>query len=81
MKEVFEIYDGSAEAKKAKGKSKNLSAVYRSCPQKHCAGCLKDLAAAGVRCGRGDRCCNQCRSSVGSFGASDCRSDLFWLPG
>ena len=25
MKERFEIYDGSAEAKKAKGKSKNLS--------------------------------------------------------
>ena len=24
MKELFEIYDGSAEAKKAKGKSKNL---------------------------------------------------------
>ena len=41
----------------------------------------ENLAAAGVRCGRGDRCCNRCRSSVGSFGASDRRSDLFWLPG
>ena len=71
MKELFEIYDGSAEAKKAKGKSKNLngfsSAVYRICPQKHCAGCLKDLAAAGVCCGRGDRCCNGSRSGVGAF--------------
>lgn len=84
MKELFEIYDGSAEAKKPKEnpKSERLSsAVYRICPQKHRAGFLKDLAAAGVRCGRGDRCCNRCRSSVGSFGASDRRSDLFWLPG
>ena len=77
MKERFEIYDGSAEAKKAKGKSKNLS----SCAQKHCAGFLKDLAAAGVRCGRGDRCCNRCRSGVGAFGASDRRSNLLRLPG
>ena len=36
---------------------------------------------AGVRCGRGDRCCNRCRSSVGPFGASDRRSDLLRLPG
>lgn len=28
MKELFEIYDGSAEAKKAKGKSKNLSGFH-----------------------------------------------------
>ena len=28
MKERFEIYDGSAEAKKAKGKSKNLSGFH-----------------------------------------------------
>lgn len=28
MKEVFEIYDGSAESKKAKGKSKNLSGFH-----------------------------------------------------
>lgn len=28
MKELFEIYDGSAEAKKAKGKSKNLSSFH-----------------------------------------------------
>lgn len=85
MKERFEIYDGSAEAKKAKGKSKNLSgfhpAVYRICAQKHRAGWLKDLAAAGVRCGRGGRCCNGCRSGIGTFGASDRRSDLLWLPG
>ena len=84
MKERFEIYDGSAEAKKAKGKSKNLSGfhpLFTAAEQKHCAGFLKDLAASGVRCGRGDRCCNRCRSSVGPFGTSDRRSDLFWLPG
>ena len=41
-------------------KSERLSsAVYRICAQKHCAGFLKNLAAAGVRCGRGDRCCNR----------------------
>ena len=28
MKELFEIYDGSAEAKKAKGKSQNLSGFH-----------------------------------------------------
>ena len=28
MKERFEIYDGRAEAKKAKGKSKNLSSFH-----------------------------------------------------
>ena len=28
MKERFEIYDGSEEAKKAKGKSKNLSGFH-----------------------------------------------------
>ena len=28
MKELFEIYDGSAEAKKAKEKSKNLSGFH-----------------------------------------------------
>ena len=28
MKELFEIYDGSAEAKKAKGKPKNLSGFH-----------------------------------------------------
>ena len=28
MKELFEIYDGSAEAKKAKGKSKNLNGFH-----------------------------------------------------
>ena len=28
MKERFEIYDGSAEAKKAKGKPKNLSGFH-----------------------------------------------------
>lgn len=28
MKELFEVYDGSAEAKKAKGKSKNLSGFH-----------------------------------------------------
>ena len=28
MKELFEVYDGSAEAKQAKGKSKNLSGFH-----------------------------------------------------
>ena len=36
--------------------------AFYGCPQKHRAGFLEDLAAAGVRCGRGDRCCNRCRS-------------------
>jgi len=56
MKELFEIYDGNAEAKKAKGKSKNLSGFHplftASTRRKHCAGCLKDLATAGIRFGR-----------------------------
>lgn len=85
MKELFEIYDGSAEAKKAKGKSKNLSGFHplftASARRSIALDALKIWLLLGVHCGRGDRCCNRCRSSVGPFGASDRRSNLFWLPG
>ena len=85
MKELFEIYDGSAEAKKAKGKSKNLSGFHplftASARRSIALDALKIWLLLGVHCGRGDRCCNRRRSSVGPFGASDRRSDLFWLPG
>ena len=85
MKERFEIYDGSAEAKKAKGKSKNLSGfhpLFTAAARRSIAlDALKIWLLLGVRCGRGDRCCNRCRSSVGAFGASDRRSDLLRLPG
>ena len=60
MKELFEIYDGSAEAKKAKGKSKNLSGFHplftASARRSIALDSLKIWLLAGVRCGRGDRC-------------------------
>lgn len=85
MKELFEIYDGSAEAKKAKGKSKNLSGFHplftASARRSIALDSLKIWLLLGFVVGVVNRCCNRCRSSVGSFGASDRRSDLFWLPG
>lgn len=85
MKERFEIYDGSAEAKKAKGKSKNLSGfhpLFTAAARRSIAlDALKIWLLLGFVVGVVTRCCNRCRSGVGAFGASDRRSDLLWLPG
>lgn len=85
MKELFEIYDGSAEAKKAKGKSKNLSGFHplftASARRSIALDALKIWFAAGVYCWHCDRCCNRCRSGIRPFGASDRRSNLLRLPG
>jgi len=81
MKELFEIYDGSAEAKKAKGKSKNLSGFHPLFTAAARRSIALDALKIWVYCWHCDRCCNRCRSGIRPFGASDRCSDLFWLPG
>ena len=84
MKELFEIYDGSAEAKKAKGKSKNLSGFHplftASARRSIALDALKIWLLLGFIVGivTGG---NRCRSGIRPFGASDRRSNLLRLPG
>ncbi|MFR8717378.1 MAG: hypothetical protein ACLVES_06375 [Faecalibacterium prausnitzii] len=87
MKERFEIYDGSAEAKKAKEKSKNLSGFHplftgsRAHEASRWMPCQKDRAAAGSSLWAWQRVLQPVPGSVGPFGASNRHRDLFWLPG
>ena len=84
MKERFEIYDGSAEAKKAKGKSKNLSGFHplftASARRSIALDSLKIWLLLGFIVGVVTGVATGAEQYP-SFGASDRRSNLFWLPG